>query len=193
MQLKSSSAFAEERHTKLLFRVALTIGLGLFTFSGVACGGEASDGVDTSLDTPTTRIRTVEKMQAVFDLVPKSAHDDMMEMMGGPDSIKNGDAHHGDHTAGGHHDHSGDSHFVMLTLMDPTNRGAAITDADVSFRIKSPANQELAQGGHVMSGKGMHHYAVGFVGKEKGEYTVEAQIQRGGATHTQTVRFEIGE
>jgi hypothetical protein len=155
------------------------------TFTILACGG---DGVDTSLDTPTTRVRTLDKIQAVFDLMPKSAHDDMMEMMGGPDSISHGDDEVHDH----HAMHAGDSHFVMLTLMDVGARGAAITDADVEFHVRGPDGKTLTRGGHIMSGKGMHHYAVGFPGAPGGAYEIETKIARAGKTYTQSVEFEIG-
>ncbi|MCR9141007.1 MAG: hypothetical protein NXI24_01960 [bacterium] len=195
MQSKLNSAARTDRDpifsssTRGLARISGAVACFALVFSAFACGGETNEAVDTSLDTPTTRIRTVDKMQAVFDLMPKSAHDDMMEMMGGADSVKTAGDEHAHH---GGHDHAGDSHFVLLTLMDTANRGAAVTDAEVSFRVLGPGNQELAQGGHVMSGKGMHHYAVGFVGKDSGQYTVEAQIKRGGVSYDQSVQFDIG-
>lgn len=158
----------------------------LLGFTITACGGESNDGPDTSLDTPTTRVRTLENIQAVFDLMPKQAHNDMMEMMGGPDSIR-----HDDHAM--HSDHTNDSHFVMLTIMDVAARGATITDADVAFSVTGPDGQSLAEGGHVMSGKGMHHYAVGFAGGEPGTYKIGTKITRGEKTYTETVQFEITE
>lgn len=170
-------------HMQSFKSIAIGLALAAVLASGASCGGDAQSEVDTSLDTPTTRIRTLGKMQAVFDLMPKSAHDDMMDMMGGPESISHGE--------GGGHDHHGDSHFVMLTLMDVADRGATITDAQVSFIVNGPNGKSLAEGGHVMSGKGMHHYAVGFAGGEAGVYKVDTRIERGGESYTQAVEFEL--
>lgn len=148
-------------------------------FIGVATLACGEAGPDTSLDTPTTRIRTIENIQAVFDLIPADAHRDMMEMMGGAESISHEHALH----VG--------SQYILLTLTDVGARGATITDADVQFAITGPDGKSLAEGGHVMSGKGMHHYAVGFDGKTSGTYQVQATITRGGKTVTQTVAFDI--
>jgi hypothetical protein len=107
----------------------------------------------------------------------------MLEMMGGPAAIVSGEA--GATEA--------ETRYVLLTLMDTGARGATITDANVRFTVNGPDGAPLAEGGHVMSGKGMHHYAVGFAGEATGTYRVTANIERGAESYTPVVEFEVTE
>lgn len=158
---------------------ALISGLCLVISMGglIACGGAGSGGSDTSLDTPTTRIRTAGSYQMVFDLMQRKGHDDMVKIMGGQSSISGpiGPAQ---------------SHYVILTVMSTSERGKTITDATVSFEIDGPGGTS-ATGGHVLSGKGMHHHALGFAGGEAGEYTVTVNLERGEDRLSETVEFDL--
>ncbi len=141
-----------------------------------ACGGDSS-GDDTSLDTPATRIRTAGTYQLVFDLMQRKGHADMVKIMGGQSSISGPIG-------------PDQSHYVMLTVMSTSERGKTITDANVSFEIEGPGGAS-ATGGHVLSGKGMHHHALGFAGGESGEYTVTVHVERGEDRLTETVEFDL--
>lgn len=153
------------------------LSLLLLISTAIACGGDSAGSSDTSLDTPGTRIRTAGSYQLVFDLMQRKAHDDMVKIMGGASAISGPIG-------------AAQSHYVMLTMMSTSERGKTITDAEVSFEIEGPGGA-ASQGGHVLSGKGMHHHAVGFAGGDAGEYTVTANIKRGEDRIVETVEFAL--
>ena len=140
--------------------IGLLLALPAVLLLAAACGEDAGSDQGSMNDTPTTKIRQVENVQIVFDLLEKQAHDNMMEMMGGEHAVHmHAEEGNAEHTM---HESMSRSHFIMVTLMNAGQGGGTITDAQVNFTVSGPDGAQLAEGGHVMSGKGMHHHAVGF-------------------------------
>lgn len=139
-----------------------------------ACGGSKEAGVDDSFDTPTSKVRTHENIQVVYDLSGHAEHVKMMEMM---------------NIAEMEHGHV--EHIVTLTIMDTANKGGVVTDADVELVIKNAAGETVVDKSEVMSGGGMHHYVTGFDSAAPGDYKVSATITAVGKTFTQDVTFAV--
>ncbi len=114
------------------------------------------------MDTDTTKSVMLDDVQVVFDLMDSAHHEGMMAHMGG----KHGGAEKY-------------SHYVLLTMMKKTER-KLIMDAEVTFTLTGPDGKSVEKKSHVMTGMGMHHYAVGFDMKEKGDYMISAAIKQGG-------------
>ncbi len=153
----------------LITKIILSI-----TLLAVHCGGPDTGADDASFDTPTSKVRTHENIQVVYDLSSHAEHMKMMKMMNISEM-----------------EHGHAEHIVTLTIMDTADRGGVITDADVKLVIKNAAGETISDGSEVMSGGGMHHYVGGFDSAAAGDYTVTADISAAGKTFTQDVTFAV--
>lgn len=125
------------------------------------------------MDTDTTKTVMIGDIQAVFDLMDRTHHDEMMKNMGAK--------HEGDGNF---------SHYILLTIMKKSDR-KLIMDAEVTFSLVAPDGKSVEKKAHMMSGMGMHHYAAGFDMTAKGDYRVKAVIKQSGGDMSAEASFTV--
>ncbi len=145
---------------KIYLTVAITVLVS--TLSVSYCKKADDHQAGHMMDTDTTKSLMLGDIQAVFDLIDRVHHEGMIAHMG----AKHGTAEKF-------------SHYVLLTMMKKAER-KLIMDAEVMFTLTGPNGKSVVKKSHVMSGMGMHHYAVGFDMKAKGDYKISAAIKLGG-------------
>lgn len=120
-----------------------------------------------------TQIKVESGIQVAFDLTDSKGHENMMKMMG----IKK------------NHD-KGSDHYVLLTIADKAKK-QLVKNAKVTIIITFPSGKKVTKKAHIMEGKKMYHYAVGFKKGKMGDYKVKAKVTVGKKKIKPEVKFHV--
>lgn len=122
---------------------------------------------------PKSRVVQHQGLRFVFDLMTAADHDRMAKMM------------EVDMRAS-----KGMTHYVSLTIVDDALK-KPLSNATVKMDVKGPDGKPVSEPAHLMEGRGMAHYMVGFRGEKPGAYTVAMDTTVDGAPHQHTVSFTL--
>lgn len=124
-------------------------------------------------DQNITKLVKVENIQVAFDLMSMPYHKQMMKVM-------NAEMKHLE----------GATHGLMITVMDYETK-KTITGAKVNLTVINPKGDKKSTETEIMSGAGMHHYAIHLKAIEDGIYKIEAKIQISGKTYKARTELEL--
>lgn len=122
---------------------------------------------------PKSRIINHEGFRFLVDLISAPDHDRMAVMMGSG--------------AGGGSDIN---YYVSLTIVDLQSK-KPVGDASVIMVVTDATGTRVSAPSHLMQGRGMAHYMVGFKRRDAGVYATALEVQFRGATHKHSVSFKV--